>query len=188
MKKDQLYILSMITVVAFPFFAYLINYFFSDRSFWEQFDFSLSLFYQLIIGVLYGLIAGWICLALIRSSWMAATNNKYASRLRDVSLNYLDIVLISICAGVGEEIMFRGVLQEFFGVIFTSILFVAIHGYLTFKNWALSIYGFVMTIIIMGLGYIYEFWGVFIPIVAHTVIDLVLLLEIIKNRGNNAAA
>ena len=119
---------------------------------------------------------------------MAATNNKYASRLRDVSLNYLDIVLISICAGVGEEIMFRGVLQEFFGVIFTSILFVAIHGYLTFKNWALSIYGFVMTIIIMGLGYIYEFWGVFIPIVAHTVIDLVLLLEIIKNRENNAAA
>ncbi|MBT4776471.1 MAG: CPBP family intramembrane metalloprotease [Crocinitomicaceae bacterium] len=186
MKKVQLYILSLITIVAFPVLAYLINYFFSDRSFWGQFDFTFSLFYQIIIGVLYGLIAGGICLVLIRSSWMATTNDKYSSRLRNVSLNYLDIVFISICAGVGEEILFRGAIQEFCGVIITSILFVAIHGYLTYKDWALSIYGFVMTIIIMGLGYIYEYQGVFIPIIAHSVIDIVLLVGILKTRGNNA--
>jgi len=82
--------------------------------------------------------------------------------------------------------LFRGAIQEFCGVIITSILFVAIHGYLTYKDWALSIYGFVMTIIIMGLGYIYEYQGVFIPIIAHSVIDIVLLVGILKTRGNNA--
>lgn len=170
----------MVTVVVFPLIAYLINYVFSDRPFWSQFDFTYPLILQVVIGVVYGLLAGIICLFLARSSWMSSTSEKYTSRLREVRLNYLDIVLVSICAGVGEEILFRGVLQEFFGVVVTAVLFVAIHGYLNFKDWALSIYGAVMTLIIIGLGVIFEFSGVVIPIVGHAVIDMVLFIGIFK--------
>jgi membrane protease YdiL (CAAX protease family) len=91
-------------------------------------------------------------------------------------LNFSEVLLISLCAGVGEEILFRGAIQPFLGVAVTSVLFVAVHGYLNPKDWRLSVYGAFMTIGIASLGYLAETQGLLSAIIGHTIIDVYLLL------------
>lgn len=102
--------------------------------------------------------------------------------MREMNMSYFDIVFISICAGVGEEILFRGVLQDFLGIIITSVVFVAIHGYLKWNDWRISIYGVVMILVIVGIGIMFETMGVIAPAIAHTVIDIILLTLICKGN------
>jgi membrane protease YdiL (CAAX protease family) len=77
---------------------------------------------------------------------------------------------------VGEEILFRGAIQPFLGVAVTSVLFVAVHGYLNPKDWRLSVYGVFMTIGIAWLGYLAETQGLLSAIIGHTIIDVYLLI------------
>ena len=111
---------------------------------------------------------------------MGATREKYVDRIKALNLNNLEIILVSVCAGIGEEILFRGILQEYMGVVLTSVVFVGIHGYFPKKHWSIFLYGFVMTVIIIGIGFTYVEMGVVAPIVAHTIIDVILLYLISK--------
>ena len=171
-----------ITLIGFPLLAFGVNYFFSDNSFWDQFQSAYSLIYQLGAGLIYGVLAGLICWYIISSGFMRNSRIKYVSVMREMNMSYFDIIFISICAGVGEEILFRGVLQEFMGIIITSVVFVAIHGYLNFRDWRITIYGLVMSILIVGVGIMFETMGVIAPAVAHTVIDIILLMLICKGN------
>ena len=81
-------------------------------------------------------------------------------------------------AGFGEEILFRACIQQYWGIWITAIFFVAIHGYLNPKDWRLSIYGLFMTFIIVIIGYMYQFFGLWSAIFAHFAIDLYLLKKL----------
>jgi membrane protease YdiL (CAAX protease family) len=83
----------------------------------------------------------------------------------------INLFVIAILAGVGEELLFRGIFQRLFiewtgnhhiGIIITSILFSAVH---------LQFYGFIPRLM-MGvfLGYLF-FWSrtLWLPIIAHIV-------------------
>jgi hypothetical protein len=72
--------------------------------------------------------------------------------------------------------LFRGALQPLLGIPITSILFVAIHGYLNPRDWRLSIYGLFMTAGIAWLGYLTDSRGLLSAIVGHTIIDVYLLI------------
>ena len=65
-------------------------------------------------------------------------------------------------------------MQYYAGIWITSIVFIAIHGYLNPKNWRLSIYGLYMTAVIVGLSYLFEELGMIFAISAHFAIDLFL--------------
>jgi len=114
---------------------------------------------------------------------MLSAREKYIKRIRALNLNYQDIILVSICAGVGEEMLFRGVIQEFMGVWLTSVVFVGIHGYYDFRNWRIFLYGMLMTIIIVGVGYLFAEMGILAPIIAHFVIDVILLSLICRSQN-----
>lgn len=180
--RYQVYFLGAITIIGFPLIGFIINYFFQDDSFWLQFESPFSLLYQIVVGVLYGTLSGIICWFVINSSFMRPSRIKYVSVMRELNMSYFDIVFISICAGVGEEILFRGVLQDFMGIIITSVIFVAIHGYIKWKDWRITIYGLVMILIIIGIGIMFETMGVVSPAIAHTVIDIILLTLICKGN------
>ena len=111
---------------------------------------------------------------------MEATRAKYVDRIKALDLNNLEIIIVSVCAGIGEEILFRGILQEYMGVVLTSVVFVGIHGYYTTKHWPIFLYGLAMTVVIIGIGFTYIEMGIVAPIVAHTVIDVILLFLISK--------
>jgi membrane protease YdiL (CAAX protease family) len=86
----------------------------------------------------------------------------------------LDIVIVSLCAGVVEEALFRGVLQAELGLVLASILFGLAHmGSREMANMAIWI-------MIMGfiLGSLYLRSGNIVSLMAtHAVYDLVVLLH-----------
>jgi len=84
-------------------------------------------------------------------------------------LRVRDIMLIALSAGVGEEVLFRGVLQPHLGVWPTSILFGALHP----LSWWYMLYGTGAGLLLGYLAIITE--GLLAPIVCHTVVDGLLL-------------
>jgi membrane protease YdiL (CAAX protease family) len=84
------------------------------------------------------------------------------------------LVLVSLLSGVGEEMLFRGALQQEFGIVVASLLFGLVHvgpdrRYVVWTGWAV-LAGFVF-------GSLYEVTdGLLAPIVAHCAHNAVTLL------------
>ena len=176
LKKNVLLRLALATLIGMPLIAILV-----DR-FSESVDLRMALSGNGIWGqqVLWGSLAG-LCIAvvahlMIASPLLREVNTSYARMLGRFQLSFSEVLLISLSAGVGEEILFRGSIQPFLGVAVTSVLFVAVHGYLNPKDWRLSVYGVFMTIGIAWLGYLAETQGLLSAIIGHTIIDVYLLI------------
>jgi len=173
--------LALLTITAMPLVAVII-----DR-FSERVDLRASLigyealWKQIALGVFAGIIIAVFAQLLIISPLLRNVNAQYANLLGRFKLNTSEIILVSLCAGVGEEILFRGALQPIFGILITSIIFVAIHGYLNPKEWRISIYGFFMTAAIYGIGVMSDYFGLLSAIIAHTIIDIYLLHHLQKS-------
>lgn len=177
MTKNKLMLLAIITIVGFSVLSFIIHYFIDDRSFFVLFDSKFNVFTQIAIGCLIGLIAGWLGWMLTQSKLLKPEVSKYTQLFKGASLNFMSITIVSLCAGIGEELFFRGIMQQYLGVVITAIIFVAIHGYLNPKNWRISIYGGYMTIAIMIIGVFSEKMGLITAISAHAMIDFVLLYK-----------
>lgn len=135
---------------------------------------------QITIGVVIGIVtakAGW---QIVELPLLAKTKVFFASLIRPLKLSSTEIIFISICAGVGEELFFRGAIQPVLGVWMTSILFVLLHGYLNPFNLPLMYYGVYMVLVIGVLGLLTEHYGILTAMIAHTIIDIILLTELSK--------
>ncbi|MBK8497464.1 MAG: CPBP family intramembrane metalloprotease [Flavobacteriales bacterium] len=122
-------------------------------------------------GVLIALGAWWI----IARPYMAEVRSKYATLIGPLLPSRWAQWFVSICAGAGEELLFRGALQQWLGIPLTALVFVALHGYLDPRDRRISSYGLYLTATMMGLGYMADHMGLMGPIIAHTIIDIVLL-------------
>ena len=176
LKKTILLRLALATLIGMPLVAIVVDRFSDtvnlqmaltgDAKYWEQ----------LATGSFAGIIIAIAAHMLIASPLLNAVNSSYARMLGRFRLTFSEILLISLCAGVGEEMLFRGAVQPFFGIPATSVLFVAIHGYLNPRDWRLSVYGVLMTVGIAWLGYLAETRGLLSAIIGHTIIDVYLLV------------
>ena len=97
---------------------------------------------------------------------------KVITEIKDIfdNMNLADLVVISLFAGIGEEMLFRGVLQAHFGIIIASIVFGLMH--------SVSV-AYVIVTIIMGLyiGIIFESGGsLLVPMQLHFIYDLAALV------------
>lgn len=94
------------------------------------------------------------------------------------------LVLVSVFSGVGEEMFFRGVLQEEFGLIVASIVFGVVHigpdrRYLVWTAWAV-LAGFLF-------GFLYELTGgLLAPMLAHMLHNAATLLLWKRHRESVA--
>ena len=96
-----------------------------------------------------------------------------------------EVVAVSIAAGVGEELLFRGVLQPEIGLIPASLVFGALHtggrGTLAFGCW--------VALMGAGLGWLAAATGgLLAPIVAHALYDAAALVYIRWGRDCAAVA
>lgn len=83
---------------------------------------------------------------------------------------FMDLVLISLLAGIAEEILFRGVIQTRFGIVAASAVFGLVHCVSP---------AYIVVTVIMGfyIGAFYFFSGsLLIPIQIHFIYDLGALL------------
>ncbi len=183
LTKKTLYIFGWITLVGFGGIGALMIHFFQDRTIISVITGGKGVIIQVLSGTMFGLASSWLALRIIKRDFFTPVRNFFSELLLPLHIQVRDIVFLSFCAGVGEEILFRGGVQPFLGIWLTAFVFILLHGYLNPKNWRLSVYGIVMILISGGLGYLYEYVGLISSITAHFTIDVVLFAQFL-NRDN----
>ena len=92
-----------------------------------------------------------------------------------------DLFFIAVCAGLAEEVLFRGVIQAKLGIIGASIIFGLLH-FIT------PAYCIIATIMGFYLGFLFQYYdSLLIPIQLHFVYDLgalVYLKYFVKSQAN----
>lgn len=178
MSKKRIYILGIITLLAFPLPALWALWFFKDVSPREIMDFGNFFHWSTILGLVWGIAFAFISMKFMQHKWFDQELKKQEELISGLNLNVFDKVFLSFCAGFGEEILFRSGMQTWAGIWITSIVFIAIHGYLNPKKPRLSLYGLLLIPFIVSLGYALEPLGIWFCIAAHFAYDLVLFLSI----------
>jgi uncharacterized protein len=178
----QINILAFATLFGFSLIGIAIIEIFTDESFSDVLKKGISIYLQIPLGIAYGLLCSTLAWFIISMPFFKKEKIFYSELVSSLNLSPSKILIISFCAGIGEEIFFRAAVQEFLGIWITAIVFVALHGYLNPKNWKISIYGAFMVIAMVGKGYLYEYTGLFTVITAHTVIDIELLKKLSKSH------
>jgi uncharacterized protein len=120
-----------------------------------------------------GLLAG-VNLGLLRAGWSRWPGDSLRHVCRIIvrplfeHVTAWQIVVVSVLAGMAEELLFRGVLQPLIGLPLASLVFGAVHvggrGFVGYGAWAACIgalFGWLMV----------ETEGLLAPIVAHAVYD-----------------
>lgn len=177
----SLYGIAILTIVTFIGLGLALLFLFQPENSLQGIIFGgKPIYFQLGFGAFYGFLAAKSALLLLSQPFMEDSNTQYTLLFKQLKLTIPSILVASLAAGLGEEFFFRAVLQEWLGPIFTSILFVAIHGYLNPMNWRISIYGVFMTIVIAFMAHMYMHVGFWFAVTVHTVIDIVLFLDIKK--------
>ena len=178
-RKHLILRLALATIIGMPLIALTIDHFSEQVRIADALmgdgQFAMHVLYGTIAGLAIAIPGYWIS----TRPWMGRVHHQYARLIHQFNLNNSDILFISCCAGIGEEILFRGAIQPFLGVVLTAIFFVAIHGYLNPRDWRISVYGIFMSAGIAGLGYLAEKNGLLVAIVAHTIIDIYLLKRMV---------
>lgn len=182
-SKNNLFQLSNITLFGFAALGLLLVHFGQDLSIQELFFLGSPVYIQLGIGFLYGAITALLAVALVNLKTMDSMTGVFIKMFSKLNVRLEDIVFYSFCAGFGEEMLFRAGLQPIFGIWPTALFFVAIHGYLNFKNWKMMLYGVLLVFISAGFGYLFNWYGIFTAIVAHMVFDIIMFYYLIFVRA-----
>ena len=144
---------------------------------------SNHLYSSLAVGGGIGLGAGLVSLFITRSFPTSDLERKLRQRLPLQTMSSLTIVFLSLCAGIGEELLFRGPLLfglfEYMnlpaGILLNAIFFVGLHGYLNPRQdfpWILRLWLVTFSSV---LGLVTISLSILCAITAHTIYDLVLL-------------
>lgn len=178
MSKKMLYLMCLATIILFPLLAAIVIYFFLDVSFVDILTIGEPLKVQLLKGMIYGLISASVALWLVQLKVLKKATDYFIGMFKNLKLTYVDIVFFSLCAGIGEEIFFRGAIQPLLGVWLTAFIFIAIHGYLSFTDLSINIYGSMMVVIVAGFGFLTLKYGIWAAIMAHFIFDVIVFIYI----------
>ncbi len=95
-----------------------------------------------------------------------------------LDLEALNPLWISLSAGIGEELLFRGALQPIVGLWWASSIFTLAHfgsGQFRSMNWQKLIYATSVFIAGLFLGYVFLKFGLIAAIVTHATVDVISL-------------
>ncbi|MGE7764718.1 CPBP family intramembrane glutamic endopeptidase [Peribacillus sp. NPDC096540] len=168
--KQLLYNLFLTQIILLTLAFFLGIILFKDRSAF----FDLFIFNDLNI-MLFGIPAG-IIVVLFDLLMMRVTPSSYqddggVNERIFSSLSYSMIFVVALVVAISEEILFRGVLQTHLGLLWTSIIFAAVH-YRYLFNWFLFLNVLGLSFFI---GFLFEWTNnILVTITAHFLIDFIL--------------
>lgn len=173
--------MGLATLLIFPLLAWPILYF-TDRAFLDLFILSKADFFSITTFLSAGIFFGLIIIWLSEHPFFEKALADYKNLLTGFKINAWWAFYLSICAGVGEEIFFRGAVQPlpYCGIWITAIFFVAIHTYFSFKNWRKNVFALLLTAFIALLGWGARDFSLWHAIAGHFSYDLVLLMYLRK--------
>lgn len=183
MKKNKLYILGFITLVLFPIPAYLYNYWVHSTSLYDFLEFENIKIPSILAGGVFGISYAIFALFMMKIPLYQKIPLKIDELVRSLNLTYTDAIFLSLCAGIGEELLFRSGVQDLLGIWLTSLLFVAIHGYFSVRKPLMNLYGILVLPFILIIGYCYEWFGLWMVVSAHAFYDLTLFIALIKDKN-----
>jgi membrane protease YdiL (CAAX protease family) len=182
MSKKTIYLLGLATLLLFPAIGLSTLWFFSNKNPWELLEFSeINVLYS-FVGLLGGVFFAFVSLWIFNRPFFDGELSQQKRMISALNLNLFDKVFLSFCAGFGEEILFRVGMQHYLGVWITSVVFIAIHGYLNPKKPKIALYGLFLLPFILTLAFAYPIYGLWPVIFAHFSYDLVLFLFIKKEE------
>ena len=175
MTKRTFFLLAFGSLLLFTALAWAIAFYFGPDPLPELLEKGASFPLQILWGSILGVTIGGLAWVLIDQSFFDQPREFFVGIIGPWRLSWLEIIFVSCCAGIGEEILFRGAIQPHLGIVWTSILFVVLHGYISPFNGPLSLYGLFMIVAIGLLGWAAVHFGLVVAMVAHTIIDIILL-------------
>lgn len=129
-----------------------------------------------IIGLCYGVVVGYFMLAISNLSPLTERYTNQVELIRSMKLTVFDALFLSLCAGFGEEFLFRVGIQHWVHPLIVTIVFVAVHGYLDPRSWAVSKFGLVVTAFISVFAFAVSDQGIWFCVAGHASYDAVLFL------------
>ncbi|MFD9626809.1 CPBP family intramembrane glutamic endopeptidase [Peribacillus muralis] len=168
--------LTQIILLTLAFFLGIIL--FKDRSaFFNLFIFDdLNIF---LIGVPAGVLVVVLDVVLMKVTPSSYQDDGGINERIFSNLSYSMIFVVAAVVAISEELLFRGVLQTHFGLLWTSIIFAVIH-YRYLFNWFLFINVLVLSFFI---GFLFEWTdNIIVTIIAHFLIDFILGV-LIRNKS-----
>lgn len=180
--KQQFLLLSWITLFLFSAIGVFLLWYFENKSIadileWDQFFNPINL-----IGLEMGLMYGFIVIIITQAPFFNNLTNDQSYLIKSLNLSTTEITFASFCAGFGEEILFRAGIQNWLGPILTSILFIAVHGYIHPLSWRKSIFSVILLPFILLIAYSYTIFGLWFCIAAHFSYDLLMFVATIKSE------
>ena len=158
----------------FPIPTFVGLYFLEGTKPLEILEFENFQWYPIALGLGFGVLYAIFALFVMQAKVFKEMPTRVEKLVQSMNLTTLDCLFLSLCAGVGEELLFRSGVQFYLGPIITTILFVAIHGYLNPFNWRMSLYGLIVLPFILVISFALEDYGLWFCISAHFSYDFVL--------------
>lgn len=131
---------------------------------------------QLSAGVLVGIVLAVGAGTLFLTAPAFADGRAKASEMfYRAPLSNLDLALMALAAGLGEELLFRAALQPLLGLWLSTALFTAVHYWVPVKGLARALYALFVFTVSLVLGQLLVLFGPLAAMSAHAVVDLILL-------------
>jgi membrane protease YdiL (CAAX protease family) len=180
--SNKVLLLGLLTLIGFPVLGYLWLYglhfqYVSEFFQWDERFNPIAIGFGLMFGFVYAFIA----LLFMQAPVFDGLNSRMEHLIGELKLSLFAGIFLSICAGLGEELLFRAALQPTLGIWMSSILFVAIHGYLNPWNWRFSLYGLIILPFVVILSYGFDHFGLWFAVMAHFAYDAVLFTIIVND-------
>jgi uncharacterized protein len=176
--KRRLQIMGLITLLVFPIPAYLYLHFVKEQTLSQFLELDRLTDNFILLGIEFGIIYAFFVLLIMRANIFQSIPDKIELLLQSLKLNIFDCIFLALCAGIGEELLFRAGIQQLLGPWITSVFFVSIHGYLNPFNLKKSLYGLLVLPFILLISFAYSEFGLWFCIGAHFSYDLVLFLAL----------
>lgn len=171
MSKLRVYLLGLLTLLMVPI-AWLILRLPSLPGFFHFEEFSETWWLE---GIAFGSCFAVIMLKLLETETADKSFERQIGLIKSMDLKLPDCIFLGLCAGIGEEFLFRLAAQEYLNPTLAAVIFVAIHGYLDPRDWDTTKYGLVVLVFILALSYSLQIAGIWFCIAAHAAYDVVLL-------------
>jgi uncharacterized protein len=139
-------------------------------------------FSGVMIGAGVGIVAAALVIGLLdRLPAFQAIEEILFNMLDMESLRFHHAAILGLVAGIPEEILFRGALQPTLGLLFTSVIFGALHSITPVYFLYACCAGLLLGGLHLWLG---SLWA---PVAAHTMIDLLMFMVLIRHWRQKTA-
>ncbi len=98
--------------------------------------------------------------------------------------DWANTVFIALCAGFSEELLFRGAFQPWVGIWWAAAFFTVAHALRPHFTWGVVLFLSLVYILGLGLGIVFEQFGLVAAMTAHAVYDFAVLtaMRFLLNR------